>query len=121
MAAFLDKINKRKFDATALGWSSPFEGDPYQVWHISQADVENSSNFITYKNQNASDLIDQARVEFDVVKRNSLYWKFQAILHEDQPYTFMFSAPSIVAVSKKFTNVKVHKSGLDLKEWKIKK
>lgn len=120
-AAFLDRINRHDFEATSLGWSSPYDMDPYQIFDISQADIPNSSNFISYRNQAASDLIRAARVEFDENKRNQLYWQFQEIIHEDQPYTFLFSSPSTVAVSKRFTNVKPHKSGLDLLEWKIKK
>lgn len=119
-AAFLDRLDQRKFDATMLGWSSPFENDPYQVWDISTADKEKSSNFISYKNQKASDLIRKARVEFDEEKRNALYWQFHAMLDADQPYTFMFNKPNLVVVSRRFDNVKVHKAGLNLLEWKVK-
>jgi len=102
-----------------LGWSSPYESDPYQVWDISQVKVQGSSNFISFENQEASDLIRQARIEFDETKRNQLYWHFQEILHDLQPYTFMFNRPSIEIVSTRFKNVKLHKTGTDLLEWKI--
>lgn len=118
-AAFLDRINKREFDATMLGWGTPIEGDPYQVWDMSGVEQKNSSNFISYKNKEASELIRKARVEFDEVKRNELYWKFQDILHEEQPYTFMFNKPAVVVVSRRFDNVKVHKTGLNLLEWTV--
>lgn len=120
-AAFLDRITRRDFDATSLGWTAPFESDPYQVWDISQAEVKGSSNFISYKNVEASALLSQARIEFDEEKRNALYWKFQEIVNEDQPYTFMFNTPALVVVSKRFSNVKIHKAGLNLLEWKISK
>lgn len=118
-AAFIDRLNNRNFDAVSLAWTIPLEGDPYQIWHSSQVEVKGSSNFISFANEKADRLIEAARVEFDPEKRNALYHEFQEILHEEQPYTFLFNTPSLVAVSKRFTNVKVHQLGLDLLEWKI--
>lgn len=119
-AAFLNKIEQKDFDATCLGWSTSFEGDPYQVWHSSQGIVERGSNFISYSNKKADRLMERARVLFDKEKRNALYWKFQKVLYDDQPYTFLFSGDSLVAVSKRFENVIVHKAGLDILDWKVK-
>lgn len=118
--AFLNRIMKRNFDGTILGWTGGFETDPYQVWDKSQANVKGSSNFISFENDKASELIQNARVEFDQTKRNELYWQFQEILHELQPYTLLFARPSLVAVSRRFDNVKVHKTGLNLLEWTVK-
>lgn len=116
-AVFLDKVKNKDVDATVLAWTQQFESDPFQIWDISQADLKGSSNFIGYKSQEASDLIRQARVELDAKKRNKLYWKFQEILHHDQPYTFLYIPPAIRAVSTRFENVKIHKAGLDMDEW----
>ncbi len=33
----------------------------------------------------------------------------------------MFTTPALVAVSRRFDNVKVHTMGLDFEEWKVKK
>lgn len=116
-AVFLGRIKDKNLDATVLAWTQQFESDPFQIWDMSQADVKGSSNFIGYKNKEASELIRQARVELNPKKRNELYWKFQEILHHDQPYTFLYAPPAIRAVSKRFENVKVHKAGLDMDEW----
>ncbi len=118
-AAYLEKFRKREFDASLLGWGAPLEMDPYQIWDISQADTDGSSNVITFRNQAASDLIRAARVEFDEEKRNAIYHKFSEILHEEQPYTFLFNRPEMTVVSKRFGNVKRHKLGLDLLEWTV--
>lgn len=118
-AAFLERIQAKKFDATALGWSTSFDDDPYQVWHSSQAKEEKGSNFISFINPEADFLMEQARQEFDVDKRNALYHRFQEILYEEQPYTFLFSSYSLVVVSKKFGQVLVHKTGLNTLEWTI--
>lgn len=119
-AALLERIDKREFDATILGWLSPPENDPYQLWHQSQANIVGSSNYISYVNDEASDLIARAREEFDEEKRNQMYWRFQEILHAEQPYTFLYNRPNIVAISRRFDNVKIHKGGYDVLEWEVK-
>lgn len=117
-AAFLGKIMKHEFEATSLGWSGDFEDDPYQVWHSSQA-ADKGSNFISFKNPEADRLIERARVEFDADKRNAIYHQFDKILYDEQPYTFLFASDTLEVVSKKFSNVKVHKMGTYFKEWKV--
>ncbi|EKD41205.1 MAG: extracellular solute-binding protein [uncultured bacterium] len=119
-ATFLGKIEKREFEATSLGWSTGFESDPYQLWHSSQAHVERGSNFVGFENAEVDKILEDARVEFDTEKRNTLYRRFQEIVYEEQPYTFLFSSYSLVAVNKRFDNVIVHKTGLDTTEWKLK-
>lgn len=119
-AAFLERTKKRDFDAVSLAWGMPFESDPYQLWHSSQADIEGSSNYVSYANPEADKLIEAARVEFDEEKRNGYYHRFQRILYDEQPYTFMLANPILVAVSKRFDNVVVHKAGLNPLEWKVR-
>jgi len=115
-ATFLESVDGRNFDAVILGWSGPIiEGDPYQVWHSSQA--EKGSNFVNFRNDEADRIMEQARLEFDQEKRNALYHRFHAILHEEQPYTFLFCTASLQTVDKRFHGVKVYRGGLDSREW----
>lgn len=115
-ATFLGRVDDRNFDSVILGWSSPpTEGDPYQVWHSSQ--IEKGSNFVAFNHPESDRIIEQARLEFDTEKRVELYHKFNRILHEEQPYTFLFCTQSLSAVSKRFQNVKVYPAGMDAREW----
>lgn len=119
-AVFLEKIQSRNFDATSLAWSDPdFQDDPYQIWHSSQ--IKGGSNYIGFSSREADRIIERARMEFDERKRITMYRRFQEILHEEQPYTFMFTNPALAVVSKRFTNVKVHTRGLNYLEWKVVK
>lgn len=120
-AAFLDRTDKRDFDANSLAWATPFEQDPYQIFHSSQADAEGSSNYVSYKSAEADRYMDAARVEFDEAKRNELFHRFQRVLYDDQPYTFMLANPALIVVSKRFDNVIVHNAGVNVLEWKVKR
>lgn len=116
-ALFVQKLNDRSFDAVTLGWSFGFEQDPYQVWHSSQA--ERGSNFVGFINEEVDVLIDEARVIFDREERSARYHRLHQLIHEEQPYTFLFATPSLVAVDRRFQNVRVYPVGLDPLEWTL--
>lgn len=116
-AVFLDHINKRDFQATGLAWSMGFENDPYQVWHSSQ--TQKGSNFVGFSNPEVDHLIETARREFDVPKRRALFHRIHQIIHEEQPYTFLYTSPSLIAVDNRFGNVNIYPGGLDMLEWII--
>ncbi len=116
-AVFTTRLNERKFDAVTLAWSMGVESDPYQIWSSTQA--KKGSNFVGFINEEADKLIDQARTEFDRSKRIELYRRFSKIVHEEQPYSFLFCRKSTVAVNKRFENVIVHPLGIDPLEWYV--
>ncbi len=114
-AVFIQQIDDRQFDACTLGWSMGWESDPYQIWHSSQS--KKGSNFVGFVNKEADEIIEKARREFDPRKRNEMYHRFHRIIHEEQPYTFLFTMNALVAVDRRFQNVKVYPMGLEPREW----
>jgi peptide/nickel transport system substrate-binding protein len=116
-ALFIEKLNSGDFDAVTLGWSLGIEQDPYQLWHSSQ--VGRGSNFISFKNGELDKIIEEARVEFDPAKRHALYHRFNEIVHDEQPYTFLFCDSALEIVNKRFHNVVMHKLGLDMRDWYV--
>jgi len=104
-SVFLQHIQEWKFDACMLGWALDANPDPYQLWHSSMADVKGSSNHVGYKNSEVDRLIEQAREEFDKEKRIQLLHQIHKIIHQDQPYTFLFNSKALVAVDKRIRNV----------------
>jgi peptide/nickel transport system substrate-binding protein len=113
---FTKKLDERTFDACLLGWGGGVESDPYQIWH-SDSIANGGSNHIGFSNAEADRLIVEARGELDVAKRTKLFHQFHQIVHREQPYTFLFSRPELVAVSKNVEGVTVHALGLDSREW----
>ncbi|MDY0039310.1 MAG: peptide-binding protein [Desulforhabdus sp.] len=114
-AVFIQNIQQHEFDACTLAWSLSWEADPFQLWHSSQA--EKGSNFVGFKNEEADRIIETARQEFDPEKRNRLYRRFHQIIHQEQPYTFLFTTEALVAVNRRFQNVQVYRMGLAPREW----
>ncbi|MBV6478323.1 MAG: Oligopeptide-binding protein AppA [Ignavibacteria bacterium] len=105
-SVFLDKTKKHQFDACYGAWQlSVTPEDPYQIWHSSQSEGE-GSNYISYNNPESDKLLEQNRVEFDENKRIEILRKWQEIIAEDQPTTFLWSEPSRYLYSDRFRNTR---------------
>jgi len=113
----IQRIDNRKFDAMTLGWSGTIEGDPNQIFH-SKAIDDGGDNYIHYINKDLDKAIDEARVTMDEDKRMGLWHKVHEYLHEDQPYTFLWTTRAVVFVNKRIHNVQQLKLGLNsTNEW----
>jgi len=117
-SVFVERLRNRQFDAVNLAWHGGLEQDPYQIWHSSQIGG-GGSNYVGFNNPEADRLIEQARMTLDETKRNELYHRFHRIIHEEQPYTFIYTRPEQRFLDKRFENVIIHKLGLDHHEWYV--
>jgi len=95
--------------------------DPYQIWHSSSA--AGGSNFGNFKNPESDRLIEQARLEFDDEKRNQLYWRWQELMRDEQPVTFLYYVTEAAAYSRRFRDVEwlPLRPGYDLMSWWVPK
>ena len=84
------KMEEKNFEAYTGGWGAPWESDPFQIWHSSQADVPKGSNRVGFRNKEVDRLIEALRDTFEQEKRKEMYKQIHRILHEEQPYTFFF-------------------------------
>jgi peptide/nickel transport system substrate-binding protein len=115
-------LRDHRFDATTLQWTTDLYQDPYQTLHSTSA-LNRGSNYISFKNAESDRLIEQARLEFNDDKRRELYWKWQELIHEEQPYTFLYYPEESAAYSKRFQNVAFVpvRPGYDLTTWWVPK
>jgi peptide/nickel transport system substrate-binding protein len=107
-----DFINKRRFDAVILGWTIPLDPDAYDVWHSSKTGPE-ELNFISYKNPEVDKMLEKGRGTFDQKERKKYYDRFQEILAEDQPYTFLYVPEALVIINKRFSGITPAPIGLE--------
>ena len=108
----IEMLDKKNFDAITLGWGGTIESDLYQIFHSSQA-LTNGDNFIRYMNPELDKWIEAARAEPIAEKRMPLWHKAEAILYEDQPYTFLLRRQTMAFIDKRIKNLKVTKVGLN--------
>jgi peptide/nickel transport system substrate-binding protein len=105
-ASMVERVQKREFESMVMGWQMTPDPDEYQLWHSSQ--TEQGSNYVGFNNPEADQIIEQNRVSFDHEERIRLMHRFHAIMHEEQPYTFLFAPKALVAVDKRIQGVVFH-------------
>ena len=111
-SVYLERLNKRDYEACSLGWTTSFDPDPYQVWHSSGI-ASPGSNHICYANPELDKLIEELRRTFDMKERIRLTRRIERIIHEDQPYTFLYTPDALVALWSCYGNVKLFPGGLE--------
>jgi ABC-type dipeptide transport system, periplasmic component len=104
-AAFIKQfINKRRFDATILGWTVPLDPDIYDVWHSSKIGPA-ELNFISFKNNEVDVLLEKGRSTFDRNERKRCYDRIQDILAEEQPCTFLYVPDALPIINARFRGI----------------
>lgn len=122
-ATFLKEfINPGNFDATILGWTGGPEPDQYNIWHSSKTGPR-QLNFIGFKNAEVDEILEQGRRTFDLQKRKRYYDRFQDILAEEQPYTFLYIAEALPALAKRFRGIEPAPAGIryNFPKWYVPK
>lgn len=99
-------IEEKNFDAYYLAWmlGTPPE-DPRQIWSSAEAKERGSSNTIGFANAEIDKIINQLEFESDREKRIELYHRFDRIIHEEQPYTFLYTPKVILLYREYLRNV----------------
>ena len=116
---YLQRLNSRSYDMCCLGWSLPYESDPYQVWHSSQIDNQ-GSNHVSFNSPQADKLIEEIRKTMDTDKRIKLCHEFHKLIHEEQPYTFLLVPDALTAASGKLQNIRCFPTGIETESFWIK-
>ena len=104
-------IDKRRFQAVILGWTTGQDPDLFDIWHSSKI-KKNGLNFIGYRNREVDRLLEMGRTTFDIEKRKQAYMRFQEILAEDQPYTFLYIPMSLPIIHARFHGIKPAPAGI---------
>lgn len=110
-SVYIQNLNSRNYDVCCLGWSSSFDPDLYQVWHSSQIAGE-GSNHISFSNPELDRLLEEMQTCFELPKRIRIAHKIARLLHDEQPYTFLFFPKSLTALSGRYKNVQLFPVGL---------
>ncbi len=115
-------INKRQFDAVILGWTIPLDPDAYDVWHSSKTAPE-ELNFVSYRNAEVDEMLEKGRSTFDQKERKKYYDRFQEILAEDQPYTFLYVPDELIIISKRVRGIEPAPIGIghNVDKWYVPK
>jgi peptide/nickel transport system substrate-binding protein len=121
LAVMTQTLKEHRFDASAVGIGTDLVQDPYESWHSSS--TVGGINYANFKNAESDRLLEQARTEFDNDKRKEIYGRWQELIREEQPVTFLYHQVETAAYSKRFQNTQwlPLRPGYDLLTWWVPK
>ncbi|KZE38610.1 peptide ABC transporter substrate-binding protein [Bhargavaea cecembensis] len=101
--------NAVKYDgeeALVIGWGSEFDPDDhtYRLFHSSEIGG-GQYNFGKYRNDEVDRLLTEARTATVPDKRKAAYGRFQEVLAEDPPYTFLVYLDALYGVNENVTGI----------------
>jgi peptide/nickel transport system substrate-binding protein len=89
-AVFLNEINHKQFEAYLSSWVyDSFQLDPSDVFHTRA--IDGKYNRASYSNPVVDSLIDAGLAATDRATARPLWFRFQRILRDEAPYTFLFN------------------------------
>ena len=94
------------FEAIVLGWSLGTDPDPSGIFHTKE--IAEGLNFTGYSNPKIDELMDAQLQELDKEKRKQMIGEIQALLAEDQPYTFLYYPQEFRALPKNLEGYEFH-------------
>jgi peptide/nickel transport system substrate-binding protein len=115
----MERVKSRKLEAVIIGWTGSTEDDPYQIFSTTAIPTP-GSNAVSYSNPDLDKAMETARATADHDKRMELWHAVHRIIHEDQPYTFIYISHDLEFLDGRFKGVSVTKTGLNSdSEWYV--
>ena len=102
-SAMRQKLKNRDFDIFGLAAGLELGlDDLYQQWHTDN--IETGSNRAGFGYKNSDALIEKIRSDISEEKRNIAYRAIQEIIHQEQPFAFLCTPKSRIAVHRRYRN-----------------
>jgi len=117
--SFFERLRKRDYEAALSGWSAGLFVDPIEIWHSDTPSHRYEFNFTGYSNAEADALMEEGMRTADPAAANEIWRRLQALIYDDQPYTYLFWRNEVVPLDSRFRDVKVDILSYlrDLNEW----
>jgi len=121
----IKSLDNKTFDAFILTWALACDPDISNVWHSSQIpDPKNGKyglNSISYANPEVDRLLDEAKQTLDQQERKPKYQQVHRTIMNEQPYTFLYIADTLYAVSKRVKIQKLSPLGIlhNIEKWDL--
>ena len=99
---FYDNELKKNYDAFISGIGVTLQIDPTSEWNSDLK--QNAYNDVSYQNPEVDKLIEKGKSYVNYLDAAPTWKKFQSILYEDQPATFLFWRDEIVGYHRRIKN-----------------
>lgn len=114
-STFWNALIERKYDAWIAGFRLPLQLQ-LDVWWNSNLQ-RSPFNLVGFRHPRVDEILERVRSLKRQEDGAALWKEFQALVHEEQPYTFLFWINDLVAVSKRVRGTQIGIFGPTYKAW----
>ena len=100
-----EQMQQGEYQAALSGWSTGLYVDPRAFWHSGDEYV---FNITRYANPEVDRLIAAGERETDPEAANAIWHEVQAMIYQDQPYTFLYWVNNLMAIHERFEGVEAN-------------
>jgi len=113
-------VHRKNFEAYLMGWKLGADPNQIEIWNSTKTG-EHQLNHVSYRNPEVDRVLELAAATFDPQERKKYYDRFQELIAEDQPYTFLWIAQTLPIVHARFREVEPGPMGIDynLDKWYV--
>ncbi len=104
LGTFIDNLFAKQYDAWMAAWVVPIPNNLKISWY-SQLE-ETPLNFASYQNREVDQLLGNIQNGYsnDI---SAEYKKIQKIIHDDEPYSFLYWVDNIISYNKRIENINI--------------
>lgn len=111
----IDNLFNKNMDAWIAAYYIQIPLENRMIWH---SDLNEAPfNFVSYRNKELDMVLDSLGQKISHKREIELHKKFQKIIFNDQPVTFLYWIDNIVAVNKKVKNFEINPLGAVQHVW----
>lgn len=111
----MDGLLNRKLDAWILAWFIPIPIDLKSYWYSDL--LQNQMNFPGYQSKEIDHIIQQLERKLSFDRYLELMKRFQKVISEEQPVTFLFWSDNIVCYNSRIENITINPFGPVQRIW----
>lgn len=109
-AVFNERNLRGEFEAYLSAWTAG--PDPDDAWNLFHSTARDSGrNYPGYASAEADALLAGGRTTFDELERREIYRRLARRVHEDAPYTFLVTAPTLWAFNNRLHGIRISPRG----------
>jgi peptide/nickel transport system substrate-binding protein len=118
-SVFLDDLKGKRFEACHLAWDTDFVIDPYDLFHSGA--IDGKYNFTSFAHPRTDQLIEAGVLAPTAEEAKSIWHEYQAVLHEQQPYTILYELVYSVGMTAGVRGVVIDVRGMldGVEDWWI--
>jgi peptide/nickel transport system substrate-binding protein len=105
LGTFIDNLYDRKLNSWMAGWGVPIPLELKPFWY-SDPNI-GVLNFACYGNAEVDSILDRLDTKISSERKSELVKLFQKIVHENEPVSFLYWTPNIVAHNKRIENIRI--------------